>query len=106
MIGDVFRDLRALLLKGDLFALAAALLLALAAFSFLQALVEGLISPLIAAVFDKASIYLLGFTINGSEFSYGTVLAALIVVICAGVLIFFAGAALRRDDDGTDVAGR
>jgi large conductance mechanosensitive channel len=87
MIGDILRSFRQLVLRGDLFAIAAALLMALAAYFFLQTLVEGLIAPAVAAVFGKPSIHLLSFTINHSEFSYGSVLVGLILFVLAFIVV-------------------
>lgn len=71
------------MLKGDLLATAAALLLALAAYFFLQMLVEGLIAPLIAAIFSEPGLYALSFSIGETEFGYGSVLTGLILLILA-----------------------
>ncbi|HEX6781445.1 MAG TPA: hypothetical protein VF125_05375 [Solirubrobacterales bacterium] len=94
------KSLKVLLSRGDGLAFAAALLLALGVYFFLQTLVEGLISPIVAAVLNEPSIHMLGFTINGSEFSYGSVIAGLILL----VLVFAVAATASRagnDDRGS-----
>jgi len=92
MIESYLKTLREFVLKGDPIAIGAAFLLALAVYSFLQTLVEGLVAPAIAALFDKPDIYLLHFTINGSDFPYGSVLVGLILL----VLVFVVVAALGK----------
>jgi large-conductance mechanosensitive channel len=84
---EISKSLRSLLLKNDLVAVAAALLIGLAAYSFVQAVVDGLIGPLIAAVFNESGLHSLGFTIGSAEFGYGYVLSALIVLVLAIVAV-------------------
>lgn len=91
MIGEISKGLKDLARRGDLFALAAALLLALAAFYFLQALVEGLIAPAVAAILDKPGLYALSFTVNGAEFGYGSVLTGLILLAVALAVVVLVG---------------
>jgi large conductance mechanosensitive channel len=86
MIKDYSKSLRDLVLRGDTIAIVVAFLLALAIYSFLQTLVEGLVGPAISALFDKPDIYLLSFTINGSDFPYGVVLVGLILFALALVV--------------------
>src|ERR1700749_5334265 len=71
-----FRDF---LLKGDLITAAVGLVMALATFTLTEALVENLITPIIAAIVGEPDFSDLHFTINGSVFKYGAFLNALIV---------------------------
>ncbi|HMI80410.1 MAG TPA: MscL family protein [Solirubrobacterales bacterium] len=91
MIGEISKRLKDLVGRGDLFALAAALLLALAAFYFLQALVEGLIAPAVAAILGEPGLYALTFTVNGAEFGYGSVLTGLILLAVALAVVTLVG---------------
>ncbi len=54
--------------KGDLITVAVGLVMALATFALVTALVEDLITPIIAAIVGEPSFGSLSFTINGSEF--------------------------------------
>jgi large conductance mechanosensitive channel len=83
----ISNSLKSLLLKGDLVAVAAALLVGMAAYFFIQAVVEGLIGPLIAAIFDESGLYSLGFNIGSAEFGYGYALSALIVLVLAVIAV-------------------
>jgi large-conductance mechanosensitive channel len=87
MIKRYAKSLEEFMLRGDAIAIAAALLIALPVYSFLQTLVEGLVAPAIAALFDKEDIYLLHFTVSGSDFPYGNVLVGLILLILAFVVV-------------------
>lgn len=87
MIERYAKSLEELILRGGALAIAAALLMALAVYSFLQTLVEGLVAPAIAALFDEPDIYLLHFTVNGSDFRYGTVLAGFVLLVLAFVVV-------------------
>ena len=87
MIRESFRDFSRLVMRGDVFATAAALLMALAAFYFLQSLVEGLIAPAFAAIFSQPGLYALSFRVRGTEFGYGNVLTALILLVVAFVVV-------------------
>jgi large conductance mechanosensitive channel len=91
MVREISKTFKGLALRGDLFTIAAALLLALAAYFFLQTLVEGLIAPAVAAIFSEPGLYALSFTINGSEFGYGNVLTALIVLALALAVVGLLG---------------
>lgn len=93
MVREISKSFKGLVLRGDLFAIAAALLVALTAFYFLQSLVEGLIAPAIAAIFSEPGLYALSFTVNGTEFGYGNVLTALIVLILALAVVVLLGKA-------------
>lgn len=88
---EISRNLRQLLLEGDLLAIAAGLLLGLAAYYFVQSLVEGLIGPVIAAVFNEAGLYALSFRAGNGEVGYGYVLSALIVLVLALVAVALLG---------------
>jgi large-conductance mechanosensitive channel len=99
MLKKYSKSLRGMLASGDLFALGAALLLALATFYFLQALVEGLLAPAVAAIFDEPGLYALKFTIGGTEFGYGSVLTGLILLLSALVVVALLGK-LRSGEGG------
>lgn len=96
MIKAYSKSLKEFIGRGDAIVVAAAFLIALAVYSFLQTLMEGLVAPAIAALFDEPDIYLLHFTINGSDFRYGSVLVGLILLALAFVVVAVVGKA-RQD---------
>jgi large conductance mechanosensitive channel len=81
-----FRDF---ILKGDLITAAVGLVMALATFALTEALVEDLITPIIAAVVGEPDFGDLHFTINDSVFRYGAFLNAVIVFVGTAVAIYF-----------------
>lgn len=91
MIKAYSKSLREFTMRGDAIVIAAAFLMALAVYSFLQTLVEGLVAPAIAALFNKSDIYLLTFTIDGSDFRYGSVLVGLILLALVFLVVAVAG---------------
>jgi large conductance mechanosensitive channel len=91
MIRLYSKSLRDFIMRGDAISIAAAFLMAMAVYFFLQTLVEGLVAPAIAALLGKADIYLLSFRINGSDFRYGSVLIGLIVLALVFVVVAVVG---------------
>lgn len=85
MIGEF----RAFILRGNLVDLAVAVVLGTAFTAVVNALVEDLITPLVAAVGGEPNFADLTFEINGSEFLYGDFInAALTFLIVAAVMFF------------------
>jgi large conductance mechanosensitive channel len=63
--------------------------MALAAFFLIQAIVGGLIAPLISVVIGDPIFALNSFMIDGSEFRYGAVIEAVITFALASTAIYF-----------------
>jgi len=76
--------------RGNVIDLAVAFVIGVAFVNLVTAALNGLINPLIAAIFGKPNLDEVGtFTINDANFSIGVVLTALInFVIIAAVLYF------------------
>lgn len=82
-----FRDF---VMKGNVLDLAVAVVIGAAFAAVIKAVVDGLINPLIAAVFGKASIGdTLTFTVNNATFSLGVVIDALIYFVAVAAVIYF-----------------
>jgi large conductance mechanosensitive channel len=81
-----FRDFA---FKGDLITAAVGLVMALATFTLVSAIAEGLITPIVAAIFGEQSFFDLSFAINGSEFHYGAVINATIVFLGTAAAVYF-----------------
>ncbi|HEU4736169.1 MAG TPA: MscL family protein [Solirubrobacterales bacterium] len=76
--------------RSDLITIAAGLLMALAVFALAQAVVAGLIAPLIAIFFgDDLFFSASAFTIHGSEFRYGVVIEAVLTFALAAAAVYF-----------------
>jgi large conductance mechanosensitive channel len=80
---------------------AAGIVIGLAVFYLIQAVVDGLIAPLIAVFIGEPHFELNSFTINTSEFRYGAVIeAAITVALALTVIAVVLTARQRRYDSG------
>ena len=96
------------LLRGNLVDLAVAVVIGTAFTAVVNAMVEDLITPLIAAVGGEPDFGDLAFTINGSRFAYGDFLNALLTFVIVAAVVFFlvikpVSALLARLKTGPDV---
>lgn len=83
------REFKQFMLRGNVVDLAIAVVIAAAFGAVVSALVEDLITPLIAAIGGKPDFAGLTFTINHSVFKYGDLLNKLISFITIGAVVFF-----------------
>jgi len=82
-----FRDF---LMRGNVVDLAVAVVIGAAFTGVVNALVKGLISPLIAAIFGEPNLdSVMTFEINDAEFSIGVILTALFNFLCIAAAIYF-----------------
>ena len=82
-----FRDFIA---RGNVLDLAVAVVIGAAFTLVIDALVKGIITPLISAIFGKPSLDDVGtFTINGAHFSIGLVLTALVNFVLVAAAVYF-----------------
>jgi large conductance mechanosensitive channel len=85
-MGQEFKEF---VLRGNVIDLAIAVVIGAAFGSVVTAVVEGLITPLIAAIGGQPDFGALSFTINKSEFLYGDVLNKIISFLIVAAVIFF-----------------
>jgi large conductance mechanosensitive channel len=85
----MLKDFKAFLLRGNLVDLAVAVVVGVAFTALVTAFVKDLITPLIAAIAGKQNFDNLTFTINGSQFDYGSFLNALLAFVLIATVIFF-----------------
>ncbi len=83
------KDFKAFLLRGNLVDMAVGIVIGVAFGAVIAAFVADIITPLIAAIFGKPDFSQLSFTINGSLFSYGLFLNALIAFVLVAIVLFF-----------------
>ena len=82
-----FRDF---ILRGNVIDLAVAVVIGAAFAAIVTALVNNIINPLIAAVFQAPNIAEVGnFTINGANFSIGAVLQAVLNFLFVAAAVYF-----------------
>lgn len=84
----MLKGFKEFLFKGDLITVAVGLVMALATFALVEALVADLITPIVAAIVGEPSFGELSFTINGSEFRYGAFINAVITFVSIAAAIY------------------
>ncbi|MCW3034072.1 MAG: mscL [Solirubrobacterales bacterium] len=87
--GGMVKDFKAFLLRGNVVDLAVGIVVGAAFGAVVTALVADLITPVIAAIIGKPDFSHLVFTVNGSEFKYGSFLNALIAFVAIAAAVFF-----------------
>ena len=86
----MLKDFKAFLMRGNVVDLAVAVVIGAAFATVVAALLEGLVNPLIAAIFGQPNLDSVGtFTVNDAEFSIGVVLTAVINFVIIAAAIYF-----------------
>lgn len=85
----VLTEFKEFISRGNLVDLAVAVVVGTAFAALVKSFVDNLITPIIAAIFGQPSFAGLKFTINGSEFLYGSFINALITFLSVAAAIFF-----------------
>jgi large conductance mechanosensitive channel len=103
----IWHEFKEFLNKGDIVTIAVGLILALYFAKIVDAILLGIVLPIIAAIFGKRDFSDIGFTINHARFSIGLVINAVISFVVVGFILFLivkAYNAWRRtaDDEGGD----
>ncbi len=83
------KDFKEFVLKGDVVALAVAVVIATAFGAVIAAFVANIVTPLIAAIGGQPDFSQLDFTINGSRFQYGLFINAVITFLIIAAVVFF-----------------
>jgi large conductance mechanosensitive channel len=83
-------DFKKFVLRGNVVDLAVAVVVGVAFTAMITAFVADLITPLIAAIFGKPNFSNLTFTVNHSQFKYGSFLNALLSFLIVATVVFFA----------------
>ena len=82
-----FRDF---LMRGNVVDLAVAVVIGAAFGAVIKGFTDGILNPLIAAIFGKPNLDSVGtFTINGADFSIGLVLTPIINFILVAAVVYF-----------------
>ena len=85
----MLKDFKTFLLRGNVVDLAVGIVIGAAFGAVVTALVADLITPIVAAIIGKPDFSHLTFTINHSEFKYGSFLNALIAFLSIATAVFF-----------------
>lgn len=86
----MLKDFKAFLMQGNVVELAVAVVIGAAFGKVVQGLLDGIINPLISAIFGKPDISgVMSFTINNAHFSIGVFLNAILQFVIIATAIFF-----------------
>ena len=86
----MLKGFKEFIMRGNVVDLAVAVVIGAAFGKIVTALVDGLINPLIAAIFGKTDISgVWSFTINNAEFSIGLILQAVLNFLFVAAAIYF-----------------
>jgi large conductance mechanosensitive channel len=85
----MFKGFREFVMRGNVVDLAVAVVIGAAFGAVVQAFVDNIITPNIAAVFGKPDFSGLAFTINGSIFKYGLFINALVTFLLVAAAVYF-----------------
>jgi large conductance mechanosensitive channel len=87
-VTDVYKEFREFITRGNVIDLAVAVIIGLAFTGIINAIVSGLITPLIGMIGGN-DFSDLDFRINGSTFEYGEVINAVIQFLLIAAAVFF-----------------
>lgn len=82
--------------KGDVVTVAVGLVMALYFKTIIDKVIEGVITPIIAAIFGEASYTQIGFDLGDARISIGLVIGAVIDFLAVGLILFFIVKAYNR----------
>ena len=85
----MLNEFKTFLLRGNVIDLAVAVVIGAAFTAVINALVEDILTPIIAAIFGKPDFAALTFTINDSVFRYGAFFNAVITFVLVAAAVFF-----------------
>jgi len=85
----MLKGFREFIMRGNVVDLAIAVVIGAAFGAVVTALVEDIITPLIAAIFGKPDFSNLAFTINKSTFHYGALINAIVSFLSIAAAIYF-----------------
>lgn len=108
---DMIEEFKAFINKGDVVTIAVGLILALYFAKIVDALLDGVIYPIIAAIFGKSSMRNIGFGIGDARISIGLVIDAAISFVVVAFILFllvkaynkWKGEADDADDGPTEI---
>ena len=83
-------EFKQFLFRGNIVDLAVAFVIGLAFVAVVNSLVADLLTPVIAAIVGKPDFSALTFTINDSQFRYGSFINAVISFVSVAAVVFFA----------------
>jgi len=95
-VKNLLKEYKEFISKGDVIMVAVALVMALYFKAIVDQIIEALIKPLIALIFNADDIREVDFTISGTTFPIGLVFGAIIDFVAVAVILFFIVKAYNR----------
>lgn len=92
----MWREFRDFILKGNALQLAIGVVLGVAFGAVVKALTDGILMPLVAAIFGRPDFDKLAFDLNGTPIHYGRVLTAIVNLLIVGGVLFLVVKAISR----------
>ena len=85
---NMMDEFKAFLQKGDIVTIAVGLIMALYFQKIVEALLDGVVNPIIAAIFGESSFQNIGFDISDARISIGLVIDAAISFVVVAFILF------------------
>ncbi len=85
---NMMDEFKAFIQKGDIVTIAVGLIMALYFAKIVDALLEGVVNPIIAAIFGKSDYRSIGFDIGDARISIGLVIDAAISFVVVAFILF------------------
>jgi large conductance mechanosensitive channel len=104
---NMIEELKSFINKGDVVMIAVAFVMALYFVRIVDSIVEGVITPIIAAIFGKSEIFSIGFDVGDARISIGRVIYAALVFVVVAFILFLVVKAYNKwksPVDDTDAA--
>jgi large conductance mechanosensitive channel len=101
----MLKEFKDFISKGNVVEIAVGLVMALYFQKIVQAVLDGVINPIIAAIFGKASYAEIGFDIGDARISIGLVIDALISFVAVAFFLFLVVKAYNNFQRSDPVAG-
>ncbi len=85
---SMIKEFKEFISTGDLVTIAIGLVMALYTFKIIDAILNGVINPIIAAIFGETSFQNIGFDVGDARISIGLVIDAIISFVVVGFILF------------------
>lgn len=102
---NMLEEFKAFIAKGDIVMIAVAFVLALYFKQIIDKVIEGVITPIIAAIFGESTYEQIGFDIGDARISIGLVIGAVIDFIVVAFILFLIVKAYNKWRGGPVEAG-
>lgn len=93
---NMLKEFKDFINKGDVVTIAVGLVMALYFKTIVDSMIDGVINPIVAAIFGESNFADIGFTINGSLISIGLVINAVITFVIVAFVLFLIVKAYNR----------